>query len=210
MPTPPPNPPPVPPVPPPPPPPPAAVAASSAAAPSAESASDTESTRRGWGFAQPLVSMSLRVIAVGVLLAMAAGLFMLSRDHPTDISFMPSCPSKRLANLECPGCGTTRGVHHLLNGRVGEAWRHNPAMVAFGLPLGGLLVIDMLSRVVRGRRIQLLMPAKAGWMIFFVLTGYTVMRNLPGERFSAWRPPPVATIGTPAPASATAPSSAKP
>jgi hypothetical protein len=35
------------------------------------------------------------------------------------------CPSKRLLNQECPGCGMTRGVMQAIHFEFLEAWRFN-------------------------------------------------------------------------------------
>lgn len=35
------------------------------------------------------------------------------------------CPSKRLLNIECLGCGITRAVQHLIHFQFKEAWHFN-------------------------------------------------------------------------------------
>lgn len=35
------------------------------------------------------------------------------------------CPSKVLLDMECPGCGLTRGVMHTLHFRLVDAWHFN-------------------------------------------------------------------------------------
>ncbi|NBX37755.1 MAG: DUF2752 domain-containing protein, partial [Planctomycetes bacterium] len=36
--------------------------------------------------------------------------------------------------MQCPGCGSTRAMHDLLNADLVRAFRCNPALVVIGLP----------------------------------------------------------------------------
>lgn len=47
------------------------------------------------------------------------------------------CLSKVLANTECPGCGMTRGVQHLIHGEFQAAWGFNKlAFIVLPLLIG--------------------------------------------------------------------------
>jgi hypothetical protein len=146
--------------------------------------------RRGVpGFATSPASPRARVVAGVVLVAIVAVCLLLARHHPESFAFAPRCPSKMIG-LECPGCGSTRATHHLLNGRWGEAWRHNPAALLLGLPFFAILVVDLLTTIVAGRRTLLVLGRGTGIALAVALVAWMVMRNLPGEAFDGWRPPP--------------------
>lgn len=52
--------------------------------------------------------------------------------NPETAGFYPQCPSKLLTGYDCAGCGSLRGLHALMHGDIGAAWRFNPAIfVAF-------------------------------------------------------------------------------
>lgn len=46
----------------------------------------------------------------------------------TGLLFQESCPMRLITGLPCPGCGGTRAALLILQGRVQEAFRMNPAV----------------------------------------------------------------------------------
>lgn len=44
---------------------------------------------------------------------------------PTASAIFPKCPFYSLTGFYCPGCGSQRAVHQLLNGNIVEGFRHN-------------------------------------------------------------------------------------
>ncbi len=146
--------------------------------------------RRRWFIIRPATGWE-RLGAAVLLFAGGVVLVLLALKHPTDVPGLPVCPSKTFLGLECPGCGTGRGLHHLLQGRLADAWRHNPALLLLGLPallLGGL---DAGATLLAGRRVSPNISARAGLILAVLLGLYMIARNLPGERFDGWRPPDV-------------------
>lgn len=53
---------------------------------------------------------------------------------------MPRCLFKMATGFDCPGCGTQRALHAILNGDVAAAWHYNAALF-FGVPLMVLLAV---------------------------------------------------------------------
>ena len=109
-----------------------------------------------------------------VLTLGAAGAAALVPWLPLLAQFAPACPFHAWTGLPCPGCGTTRALHHLLHGRFEEAFRLNPmifvliAVALFALP-----------SVLRGRYPGFLMKPWFAWAAFAVLTSYWIVRNTP-------------------------------
>lgn len=93
---------------------------------------------------------------------------------------MPRCPVAALTGLDCPGCGTGRGLHALANGDVTGAFDFNalvPVVLAvvagtwLAWVLGGS-TRDLLRGVARSRW------ARSGALALVV--AFTVARNLDG------------------------------
>ena len=122
----------------------------------------------------------LAVAAAGAGACLLVGLV-----DPTRTPIFPPCPFKALTGLDCPGCGTTRAVHQLLNGNLGAAMGFNVVAVlavplvlwwwaAWALPrLGGPAVPRPA------------VPRRAWPWVIAALTLFTVVRNLPLAPFDA-------------------------
>ena len=69
------------------------------------------------------------IIAVATILIVAAIIVVYYLFNPAQYSFFPRCPSKLITGYDCPGCGTQRAFHALLNGNIAEALHYNATFV---------------------------------------------------------------------------------
>jgi hypothetical protein len=124
------------------------------------------------------------LVAAGVL----GAVLLLVCFNPVQHRWFPPCPFKMVTGLYCPGCGSTRALHHLLHGRIGAAFGYNGLMVA-SLPL---LFVNSLSRWLPGRWRGLLDEKKLSpWqigVIFVVVVLFWVLRNIQGYPFDFLAP----------------------
>ena len=98
---------------------------------------------------------------------------------PTQSDLFPKCPFMMLTGLKCPGCGSQRVIHALLNGDVAAAWDHNAFMVAM-LPL---IVLYLLSEIFRTRFNGLYRVLNSIWAVgavFVVVMLWWILRNVFG------------------------------
>jgi hypothetical protein len=103
-------------------------------------------------------------LAVGIL-ALAAGL--LYWFDPAETHFFPPCAFHAMTGLYCPGCGSTRAVHHLLHGDLAGAFSMNPLMVV----TAPVLILLFLRK-------NWAMRPWVAWTAFAVLLLYGVSRNI--------------------------------
>lgn len=100
---------------------------------------------------------------------------------PARYAFFPKCPFFWVTGLRCPGCGSQRAVHALLNGEAAVAFHENMLVVIFipYLILGAVteLIRQPSTRIRRTRR--LLYGGKAIWIVFTIIVVFAVVRNLP-------------------------------
>ena len=110
-------------------------------------------------------------IASAIVLVVIGG-WVLYTFPPVTSGFYPQCVFKQATGLDCPGCGTTRALHALVHGRVGEAFRFNPMLFALMI-VGGFATPSVL----RGESPRFLYARWFGWGSFVVLMGWWVARN---------------------------------
>ncbi|MDE6288097.1 MAG: DUF2752 domain-containing protein [Muribaculaceae bacterium] len=112
----------------------------------------------------------LYILAIAAAVCGVAGILYLAFNDP-ETSPAPSCIFHRLTGYDCPGCGTQRAVHALLQGRVADAWKANAALF-FAVPLAGLYI------GARGRLRQRLESPLVIAAIAVAIIVWTVLRNL--------------------------------
>jgi len=74
------------------------------------------------------------------------GCIFLYFHHPSEICWIPQCPFYALTGFKCPGCGTLRGIHHLLHFRIFAAWDMNPLLIVMIPQIVAFLAWPKLSR----------------------------------------------------------------
>ena len=94
------------------------------------------------------------VLLICCILAVILGACFLFFFNPATTRCYPRCPFYALTGLQCPGCGTLRGLHALMHLRIVDAWQFNPAMIV-SIPVIGLLLLlpRLCKNVIVGKTI---------------------------------------------------------
>ena len=99
---------------------------------------------------------------------------------PSVVPIFPRCPFRLLTGYLCPGCGSQRAIHHLLNLDLTGAWRMNPLLV-IALPylLLGLTLKPLSRHNARGTRLlDQLYGYRASVVALVVILLFWVGRNI--------------------------------
>jgi len=130
--------------------------------------------------------LPLRWLFVGVALAviLAAGVLLLRRFDPAEYSFYPKCVLHEVTGLHCPGCGSTRAVGALVDGRLMDAVRYNPLLIIGG-PVILVIVFWKKKRKSSG---EANWPAFLVYLLIFLIV-YSIARNVPSPTRSIFAPP---------------------
>jgi hypothetical protein len=97
---------------------------------------------------------------------------------PSSFAFFPKCPFLTLTHLECPGCGSQRAIHQLLNFNLLGAFKFNFLLVLF-LPIllyhFSLQILSYFSK--REYRFKMLYHKLTPYIIFTITLIFWVIRN---------------------------------
>ncbi len=100
--------------------------------------------------------------------------------NPGSISYFPKCPFKEFTGLKCPGCGSQRSIHYLLNFEFLNAFKAN-AILVLSIPyllLGFIFDIwrNPSERVLKWRKV--LFGQKAIMVVLVIIISFWIVRNL--------------------------------
>ena len=115
----------------------------------------------------------------GAAFLAACAVVMLRVYNPASAGFFPPCPFRAMTGYLCPGCGTTRALHEILNGHFLAAFRLNPVMMLL-LPYVGYAGASSAMETVFGRALPrvFIRPALI-WTLLAVILSFWVLRNVP-------------------------------
>ena len=115
----------------------------------------------------------------GLLPIALAGAGILYVFDPAQPDIFPTCPFLSLTGCYCPGCGTLRALHQLLNGNIVKALGYNVLTVAM-LPF-----LAYSLGTAAGRRLGMRVPGvvlvdhRLIWALFAGIVLFWVARNVP-------------------------------
>jgi hypothetical protein len=135
--------------------------------------------------AQPaLLRWKLALLTLAALPCLA---YLYLRD-PAEPGVFPPCPFLALSGYHCPGCGTLRALHQLLNGNLIVALGLNPLTI-LSLPFIAYALLATASLAIWGRRLpSRFIPAGWLWALLATVVLFWVLRNLPVFPFT-WLAP---------------------
>lgn len=128
-----------------------------------------------------------RLLAAGGMAGLV-GLLLLWKFDPASSGIFPPCPLHYLTGWYCPGCGSLRAMHQLLQGNVRAAWALNPLTMVL-LPFIGYGLMSQALLVLRGRRLPgIFLSANIIRALCGVIVLFGILRNLPVHPFNLLAP----------------------
>ncbi len=116
---------------------------------------------------------------------LAAGAVYLYLFEPGKSGFFPACPFRMLTGFNCPGCGSTRGLHRLLHGDVVAAFEFNPLLI-ISLPFLLYALMRYTSAALRGQPLNWnRLNARYISTLIVVIISFWIFRNTPFYPFSS-------------------------
>ena len=113
-------------------------------------------------------------LAVGALVGCAV----IAAVDPERGGPYPVCPTRALLALDCPVCGTLRGLHALSRGHVASAVSHN-VLLLVAVPIGVAVWFRWVMGALGRSGPVLVAPSWAIPTVIAVATVFTAARNVP-------------------------------
>ena len=119
-----------------------------------------------------------RSIPAGLALGTMCGCAVLAMVDPGGGAPYPACPTQALLGIDCPACGTLRGLHALSRGQFASALDHN-LLLLLAVPFGALIWMRWVAAA-GGLAVR---PVRASPTVTIAIVSiavvFAVTRNLP-------------------------------
>lgn len=108
---------------------------------------------------------------------LAVAIWFYSSFNPTGSEFFPKCSFLMITGLKCPGCGSQRALHALLNGDLMGALQYN-AMLIISIPV---LAVLLYAEWYRKKRSQFYTKIYAKHIVITIgilIVAWWIFRNI--------------------------------
>ena len=102
--------------------------------------------------------------------------------------FFPKCPVNYFTGFYCPGCGSQRSIHFLLNFDFFQAASQNILVFLSVIFLVGDLVLNLLGKQQLRPYVLLKSSNRLAKKILFIIIIFTILRNTPMYPFTILAP----------------------
>ena len=114
------------------------------------------------------------IVVIAVLLVLG---FIYYALDPTASTVFPQCPFRSFTGYKCPGCGSQRAIHALLNGDVAGAFRYN-AFLMIAVPWIALCLYAESRRTRNPRLYARLNSQLLIWLFLVTALLWWLLRNI--------------------------------
>lgn len=100
--------------------------------------------------------------------------------NPIESAYFPKCIFKSITGLSCPGCGSQRAIHHLLNFDIKSACSENILLV-LAIPymvIGTLYNFIKVSNTTLLKIKSTLFGTRAIYLVLLFIVAFTIIRNI--------------------------------
>ena len=130
--------------------------------------------------------MKLKYIGLLTLGVALAALYLFI--NPSEVDFLPKCPLYGTTGIYCPGCGSQRATHQLLNLNIIGILEQNVLFLAGLLIFGYHLIITGLNALLQKKMYNYLYHPYTPRIIIVVIIVFWILRNIPSYPFNILAP----------------------
>ena len=130
--------------------------------------------------------MKLKYIVMLLLFMVIALLYIYI--NPSEINFLPKCPLYVSTGIYCPGCGSQRATHNLLNFNFLGVLNQNVLYIFGLLIIGYHLLISGINYIFSKTIYNYIYHPKTPIVLLIIIVVFWILRNIPYYPFNLLAP----------------------
>ena len=125
---------------------------------------------------------------IGILLLGIGLAFLYFFINPSNVNFFPKCPLYVTTGVYCPGCGSQRATHQLLQFNLIGVLQQNVLYFLGLLVLAYHGIMMLLNSILKKNIYNYIYHPKTPIIILIIILIYWILRNLPYYPFTILAP----------------------
>jgi hypothetical protein len=130
----------------------------------------------------------MKIKYLGILFLAAGIVFLYYNLNPSDVNFFPKCPLYVTTGIYCPGCGSQRATHQLLQFNLLGVLQQNILYFAGIILIAYHVIVTSLNLYVKKNIYNYLYHPKTPIIILIIVIIYWILRNIPYYPFNILAP----------------------
>jgi len=108
--------------------------------------------------------------------------------NPSEVDFLPKCPLYVTTGVYCPGCGSQRATHQLLQLNILGVLQQNVLYFLGILILGYHFIVTSLNSILKKNFYNYIYHPKTPLILLVLIIFYWILRNIPYYPFNILAP----------------------
>jgi hypothetical protein len=104
--------------------------------------------------------------------------------NPATSKLFPPCPFYTITGFYCPGCGSQRALHNILNMDPVSAVKNNFLVI----PALLVIIYNLICEIIKPEQQNILYHKSAPWLVLCIINIFWVFRNIPAWPFNLLAP----------------------
>ena len=125
---------------------------------------------------------------IGMLLLVIILVFLYFFVNPNKVNYLPKCPLYVSTGIYCPGCGSQRATHNLLNFNFLGVLNQNVLYIFGLLIIGYHLLISGINYIFSKTIYNYIYHPKTPIVLLIIIIGFWILRNIPYYPFTLLAP----------------------
>ena len=130
--------------------------------------------------------MKIKHIGISILLITLAIIYYFI--NPSDVDFLPKCPLYVTTGIYCPGCGSQRATHQLLNFNILGVIQQNVLFLFAIILIGYHSIVVGLNHFLNKKIYNYIYHPKLPIAILLFIFVFWIVRNIPKYPFNLLAP----------------------